>query len=91
MLSYEHVISLCKEDHQWKDFMDDEEGRLFHKKCQSCNFVCDNRVLKYSKFNEDQCKKKQERTKENKEDEISDNLLERIEGKLSGSPKKSIK
>ena len=91
MPSYQQFLSLREEEFRWRDFLEGEEGRLFHKQCQSCNFVCDNRVLRYSKFNEDQCKKKQNRKKRNEEDEILDNFLERIEKKLSDSSRKSIK
>ncbi|MCK5085804.1 hypothetical protein KAK05_03770 [Candidatus Parcubacteria bacterium] len=91
MLSFQQILSSREKDLRWRDFLEGEEGRLFHEKCQSCNFFCDNRVLRYRKFDKDQCRKKQERKKKNEEDEIFNGLLERIEGKLSGSPKKSIK
>ena len=91
MPSFQQILSSCKEDRQWRDFLEDEKGPLFHEKCRSCNFFCDNRVLRYRKFDKDQCRKKQDRKKKNEEDEILNGLLERIEGKLSGSPKKSIK
>ena len=72
-----------KEKFQWKKFMGGEERIRLHRICQKCNHKCNNPVLRYRKFDEKICKRKQEREKANNKDNFESILLKTIQQKLS--------